>query len=84
MTVFYRKGVFFTCIFIAFIRLCMICRVPLRMFTARVLGKRRPNGCPVASNSGAVRRPANQAGIALLEGEDNDPVEWENGACFSH
>jgi hypothetical protein len=54
------------------------------MFTARILGKRRPNGCPVASSSGAVRRPSNQGGIALLEGEDNDPVEWENGEYFSH
>lgn len=53
------------------------------MFTSRILGKRRPNGCPVAPGHAAVNRLGQRSGIAVLEGEDNDPVEWEHGAyCF--
>jgi hypothetical protein len=55
-------------------------RVPQRMFTSRILGARRPSGCPTASQLALNRRSAIiPSGIAYIDNADTDPLEWHEG-----
>jgi hypothetical protein len=52
-------------------------RVPLRMFTARTLGARRPSNCPTSAREVPRGRFAsNPSGIAYIDDNDDDPLEW--------